>query len=84
MARPYSMDLRERLVAAVEGVESRRSAARRFGVSASVAVTRSAAERYQRTVCCAARRRLARGNKPNEPWQSLAILSPPPNRQTKG
>ncbi len=34
MARPYSMDLRERLVAAVEGVESRRSAARRFGVSA--------------------------------------------------
>ncbi len=38
MVRPYSMDLRERLVAAVEGGESRRSAARRFGVSASVAV----------------------------------------------
>jgi putative transposase len=32
------MDLRERLVAAVEAGESRRSAARRFGVSASVAV----------------------------------------------
>jgi putative transposase len=32
------MDLRERLVEAVSGGESRRSAARRFGVSASVAV----------------------------------------------
>jgi len=32
------MDLRERLVAAVEAGESRRSAARRFGVSASIAV----------------------------------------------
>ena len=38
MVRPYSMDLRERLVAAVAAGESRRSAARRFGVSASVAV----------------------------------------------
>ena len=38
MVRPYSMDLRERLVAAVEAGESRRSAARRFGVSPSVAV----------------------------------------------
>jgi putative transposase len=38
MVRPYSLDLRERLVAAVEAGESRRSAARRFGVSASVAV----------------------------------------------
>lgn len=38
MVRPYSMDLRERVVAAVEAGESRRSAARRFGVSESVAV----------------------------------------------
>jgi len=38
MARPYGMDLRERVVAAVEAGESRRSAARRFGVSESVAV----------------------------------------------
>ena len=38
MARPYDMDLRERVVAAVEAGESRRSAARRFGVSESVAV----------------------------------------------
>ena len=38
MVRAYSLDLRERLVAAVEAGESRRSAARRFGVSASVAV----------------------------------------------
>ena len=38
MARPYGMDLRERVVAAVEAGESRRAAARRFGVSESVAV----------------------------------------------
>ena len=38
MPRPYSMDLRERLVAAVEAGESRRSAARRYGVSPSAAV----------------------------------------------
>ena len=38
MVRPNSMDLRDRLVAAVEAGESRRSAARRFGVSPSVAV----------------------------------------------
>jgi transposase len=38
MARPYGMDLRERVVAAVEAGDSRRGAARRFGVSESVAV----------------------------------------------
>ena len=38
MVRPYDMDLRERVVAAVEAGESRRSAARRFGVSESSAV----------------------------------------------
>jgi putative transposase len=38
MVRPYSLDLRERVVAAVEAGESRRSAARRFGVSESTAV----------------------------------------------
>ena len=38
MARSYGMDLRERVVAAVEAGESRRAAARRFGVSGSVAV----------------------------------------------
>ena len=40
MARPYSMDLRERAVAAVEreGM-SRRAAARRFGVAASRVIT---------------------------------------------
>lgn len=38
MVRPYDMDLRERVVAAVQAGESRRSAARRFGVSESVAV----------------------------------------------
>ncbi|MEX2629052.1 MAG: IS630 family transposase [Tistlia sp.] len=38
MTRPLSMDIRERLVRAVDGGMSRRSAARRFGVSASTAI----------------------------------------------
>ncbi len=38
MGRPYSEDLRERIVAAVEAGHSRRAAARMFGVSASCAV----------------------------------------------
>ncbi len=38
MTKPLSTDLRERLVAAVDGGMSRRSAARRFGVAASTAI----------------------------------------------
>lgn len=38
MTRPLSMDLRERLIAAVEGGQSRRSAAERFGVAPSTAI----------------------------------------------
>ena len=38
MTRPFSDDLRERVVAAVLGGESRRSAAKRFGISISAAV----------------------------------------------
>lgn len=38
MGRPYSMDLRERVVAAIQGGMSRRQAAARFGVSYSVAI----------------------------------------------
>jgi transposase len=38
MTRPLSHDLRERLVLAVEGGMSRRSAAHRFGVAASTAI----------------------------------------------
>ncbi|SNS44565.1 Transposase [Tistlia consotensis] len=38
MTRPLSMDIRERLVRAVDGGMSRRSAAKRFGVSASAAI----------------------------------------------
>lgn len=38
MSKPLSQDLRERLIAAVEGGQSRRSAARRFGVAASTAI----------------------------------------------
>jgi putative transposase len=38
MSKPYSMDLRERVVAAVEGGLSRRKAAVHFGVSVRVAI----------------------------------------------
>lgn len=38
MGRPYSMDLRERVVAAIEGGLSRRQAAAHFGVSYSAAI----------------------------------------------
>lgn len=45
--KPYSMDLRERVVAAVEAGASRRSAARRFGVSVASAIRWT--DRKQRT-----------------------------------
>jgi transposase len=38
MTKPLSDDLRERLVAAVEGGQSRRAAAERFGIAPSTAV----------------------------------------------
>jgi transposase len=38
MTRPLSMDLRSRLVSAVEGGMTRRSAAKRFGIAASTAI----------------------------------------------
>ena len=38
MTRPFSNDLRERLISAVEGGMSRRSAAKRFGIAASTAI----------------------------------------------
>lgn len=38
MARPYSMDLRERVVAAVEAGQSRHAVAMRFGLSVSCVV----------------------------------------------
>src|SRR6516225_4967001 len=38
MARPYSVDLRERVIAAIEGGMSRRQAAKIFGISPSSAV----------------------------------------------
>ena len=47
MGKPYSIDLRERVRAEVEGGESRRAAARRYAVSASFAV--KLADRVSRT-----------------------------------
>lgn len=45
MGKPYSMDLRERILAHVEAGQSCRAAARVFGVSASTAVRLAAAQR---------------------------------------
>ena len=47
MGKPYSIDLRERVQAEVEGGQSRRAAARRYNVSASFAV--KLADRVSRT-----------------------------------
>ena len=47
MTRPYSNDLRERVVGAVESGESCRSVASRFGVAVSTVVKWS--QRYRRT-----------------------------------
>ena len=47
MTRPYSNDLRERVVAAVEGGESCRNVSARFGVAVSTVVKWS--QRYRRT-----------------------------------
>jgi transposase len=47
MAKPLSIDLRERVVAAVSGGLSRRQAAERFGVSAASAVRWCSLEREQ-------------------------------------
>ena len=53
MPRPYSQDLRERVIAAIAGEMSARAAARRFGVSASTAV--KWAQRWRRTGSVAAK-----------------------------
>lgn len=50
MGKPYSLDLRERIVAYVEAGHSARSAGRVFGVSASTAVRLMAARRSRATL----------------------------------
>jgi transposase len=47
MTRALSIDLRERLISAVEGGQSRRAAAERFGVAASTAI--KWVDRWRRT-----------------------------------
>lgn len=47
MTKPLSIDLRERLISAVDGGMSRRAAAERFGVAASTAI--KWVERWRRT-----------------------------------
>ena len=58
MAKPCSVDLRERLVAAVAGGATRRAAGERFAVSASSAVRW--VQRWQQTGSAAAKRRESR------------------------
>jgi transposase len=52
MGKPYSLDLRERIIGFVEGGGSRRGAAERFGVSASCAIKLKS--RFDRTGSAAA------------------------------
>ena len=59
MGRPYSEDLRSRIVAAVEAGMSRNAAARQFAVSVSCAV--KLMQRFRRTGTVAP---AARGKKP--------------------
>jgi transposase len=47
MGKPYSLDLRERIIGFVDGGGSRREAAERFGVSASCAI--KLMDRWERT-----------------------------------
>ncbi len=54
MPKPYSQDLRDRVIGAVEGGSSARSAGRLFGVSESVAI--KWVERWRRTGSSAAKR----------------------------
>lgn len=55
MGRPYSLDLRERIIGFVEGGGSRRGAAAHLGVSASCAI--KLLERWRRTGSAAPGRR---------------------------
>ena len=54
MPKPYSQDLRVRVIGAVESGSSARSAGRLFGVSESVAI--KGVERWRRTGSVAAKR----------------------------
>jgi hypothetical protein len=50
MSKPLSLDIRERVVGAVDGGMSRRKAAKRFGVSVSVTGRRSDLARIEHLV----------------------------------
>jgi putative transposase len=69
MARPLSLDLRERIVAAVEGGLSRRAAAERFQVSESCAI--KLLQRWKRTGSAAPGRIGGRKRFALEPHEAL-------------
>ena len=68
MARPYSLDLRERVVAAVESGRTVRDVASSFGVSVSSVVKWS--QRYRATGSAAA---LPMGGVGRLPWRRIAV-----------
>lgn len=73
MTQPYSNDLRERVVAAVEGGETCRAVSERFGVSVSSVVKWS--QRYRRTGSVAPDRMGGRRPRVLEPHRAFIIDS---------
>ena len=71
MARPYSLDLRERVVAAVESGGSCRSVAARFGVAISTVV--KWADRHRRTGSVAADKMGGRRPRVLEPHRAFIV-----------
>ena len=76
MGRPYSEDLRSRIVAAVEGGVSRNAAARQFAVSVSCVV--KLLQRFRRTGTVAP---AAPGKKPYERLPRLSAWHSGTNRR---
>lgn len=78
MARPYSLDLRERVVSTVSAGESCRSVSRTFGVSVSSVVKWS--QRYRKTGSAAAYRmggRRAWVLEPERDWLLTRLVEKP-------
>ncbi len=71
MPRPYSQDLRDRVIGAVEAGSSARAAARVFGVSASTAV--QWVQRWRRTGSAAAKRMGGYGRSPLDDHAELVL-----------
>lgn len=71
MGKPYSGDLRERIYGEISGGESRRAAARRFGVSASTGVRLAQRMRDKGSLAPARQGRPPGGGKLAPHWELL-------------